>query len=220
MSTDSRILPPNFSSIYKIQSIEGYDPLYIRRYTELISAMQRGKPDIIPPFGFNRIITPHDLENKFINLLNVKYVLSLSEINNPDYRLAFEEGQTKIYENLNVLPRAFFVSSVVTAKDKSDAIEKMFTDMDFSKTAVVEDSGFSNQFSVGKSTIIDYSDNEVIVQTDNQESGFLVLLDSFYPTWKAKIDDRDTKIFITNYNFRGIEVPKGKHTVRFYISLL
>ena len=220
MSTDSRILPPNFSSIYKIQSIEGYDPLYIRRYTELISAMQRGKPDIIPPFGFNRIITPHDLENKFINLLNVKYVLSLSEINNPDYRLAFEEGQTKIYENLNVLPRAFFVSSVVTAKDKSDAIEKMFTDMDFSKTAVVEDSGFSNQFSVGKSTIIDYSDNEVIVQTDNQESGFLVLLDSFYPTWKAKIDGKDTKIFITNYNFRGIAVPAGKHTVRFYISLL
>ncbi|MBI2420760.1 MAG: YfhO family protein [Candidatus Levybacteria bacterium] len=58
MSTDSRILPPNFSSIYRLKSIDGYDPLYLLRYGELIAASERNSPNIDPPFGFNRIITP------------------------------------------------------------------------------------------------------------------------------------------------------------------
>ena len=32
MSVDSRILPPNFSAFYKIQSLDIYDPLYLLRY--------------------------------------------------------------------------------------------------------------------------------------------------------------------------------------------
>jgi uncharacterized membrane protein YfhO len=152
--------------------------------------------------------------------LNVKYVLSLSEISNTSYRLVFEEGQTKVYENMSVMPRTFFATEVINTKDKSESIIKMFDNLDFSKTAVVENSGLAGQFSLGKATITSYSDNEVIIQTDNQGPGFLVFLDSFYPTWKAKIDDNDTKIFITDYNFRGIQVPEGFHTIKFYTSLL
>ncbi len=50
MTTDSRILPPNFSVVYKLEDIAGYDPLYLSRYAELIAASQRNKPDINPPF--------------------------------------------------------------------------------------------------------------------------------------------------------------------------
>lgn len=49
MTTDARILPPNFSIMYFIQTIDGYDPLYLRRYGELIAAMERNNPDIAPP---------------------------------------------------------------------------------------------------------------------------------------------------------------------------
>ncbi|HEX8965171.1 MAG TPA: YfhO family protein, partial [Patescibacteria group bacterium] len=83
MTTDSRILAPNFSDMYHLQSIDGYDPLYLRRYAEYISASERGNPDIHSPFGFIRIITPQNYSSRLINLLGVKYILSLSDIESP-----------------------------------------------------------------------------------------------------------------------------------------
>ena len=57
------------------------------------------------------------------------------------------------------------------------------------------------------------------MKTNNVGEGFLVLTDSYYPTWQASIDGKETKIYLTDYNFRGIIVPKGEHTVEFYDKL-
>jgi uncharacterized membrane protein YfhO len=44
---------------------------------------------------------------------------------------------------------------------------------------------------------------------------FLVLTDSFYPTWKAHIDGKPTQIYLTDFSFRGVVVPSGDHHVEF-----
>lgn len=224
MTEDSRILPSNFSAIYRIQSVDGYDPLYLRRYAELIAASERGKPDISTPLGFNRIITPNIYTSKIIDLLGVKYVLSLSDLDSPKLRKVFQEGQTQVYENKEVLPRTFFVQQVEIANSKNEAIKKMFQkEFNMGGMAVVE--GMYTRLlpqvlSVGKAEIISYKPNKVIIKTENSGEGFLVLTDSFYPTWHARVDGAPTKIYRTDYNFRGIIVPKGKHIVEFYITLI
>ena len=226
MNADSRILPPNFSSIYRLQSVEGYDPLYLKRYAELIAASERGTGNINPPFGFNRIITPHNYESKIIDLLGVKYILSLSDITSDKLTKVFQEGETRIYENKEVLPKVFFVRKIQTVRSKDEAIKEIFN-KDFSprNTAIVElpagvninpPLGWTN----GRADIVEYSANKVVIKTENKSQGFLVLTDSFYPTWRAKIDGNKTKIYRTDYNFRGIFVPKGKHTIEFYVTLL
>ena len=216
------------SVIYKLQSVDGYDPLYLRRYGELIAASQRGKPRIDPPFGFNRIITPHNFESKIIDLLGVKYVLSLLDLKSAKLKKVFQEGQTRVYENKNVAPRAFFVDKIVYAKDKNEVISAMFDkDFDARKMAVVEVVENSRgvlsdpplRWTKGEAEIIAYTENKVVINTKNEGEGFLVLTDTFYPTWRAKIDGKDSKIFITNYNFRGIIVPAGIHRIEFYSSL-
>jgi len=224
MTTDSQILPPNFSSIYRLQSVDGYDPLYLQRYGELITAMERNRPDITPPFGFNRIITPHNFESKIANLLGVKYVLSLTELNLPSFKKVFQEGQTIVYENFKVNPRAFFVKSLEFAGSKQEAINLMFANSFDPKTTTVVENADNNlkairELTIGKTNIINYSENKVIIQTQNQESGFLVLTDSFYPTWKATIDGKETKIYRTDYNFRGVVIPGGNHKIEFYDTL-
>src|SRR5690606_9483313 len=78
-TTDDRILAPNISTFYRIESIEGYDPLYLKDYAEFISLSERQAADISPPFGFNRIITPKNLNSDLVDFLNVKYILSLTE---------------------------------------------------------------------------------------------------------------------------------------------
>jgi hypothetical protein len=223
MTTDSRIFPPNFSSIYRLESVDGYDPLYLQRYGELIIAAERNKPDIAPPFGFNRIITPHNYGSKIMDLSGVKYILSLSSLNSPRVKKVFQEGQTIIYENLNVLPRAFFAEKLEPAKNGQEAINFMF-DRSFNpgKIAVVEnfESGMlSKRFEVGQVNINVYSENKIVLKTANGGLGFLVLTDSYYPAWKATVDGKITKIYRTDYNFRGVIVPPGNHLVEFFTTL-
>ena len=229
MTTDSRLLPPNFSTVYRLQSVDGYDPLYMRRYAEIIAASERGKSNITPPFGFNRIITPHNADSRIIDLLGVRYILSMTDLPKEKYTKVLEEGQTKVYKNPRAFPRAFFVASIKTAHDKQAAINLLFDQsIDLHKVAIVEDSNgsFKETFSSGKVHIGDYQANSVHLKTDNKSSGFLVLMDSYYPTWHAQVCSiendscRDARIYRTNYQFRGILVPAGKHHIIFRNSLL
>lgn len=220
MTTDSRILPPNFPTVYKIQSVDGYDPLYLERYGELIIASERKSSNINPPFGFNRIITPHNFDSKIIDLLGVKYILSLSDLSSKNLEKVFQEGQTQIYENKDFFPRAFFIEKTISVKDKNDAIKKLFINKDnLDKTAIVEEFDSSN-WTVGEVQIKNYEENKIILETKNEGNGFLVLTDSFYPTWHAKIDGKETKIFRADFNFRGVVISEGSHVVEFYITLL
>lgn len=220
MEADSRILPPNFSSIYKIQDIDGYDPLYSERYAELIAASERGRADIKPPFGFNRIITPHSYTSKIIDLLGVKYILSLNDISLPNLSKVFQEGETRIYQNKNFLPRVFFVSRTIFSFNKTNSIEKLFKNINnLSDLAIVEGLKDS-KWSKGSIEVLRYDNNSVMLKTQNPGDGFLILTDSYYPAWHASIDGREVKILRTDFNFRGIPVPSGTHTINFYINLL
>lgn len=229
MAVDDRILPPNFSIMYYTMTVDGYDPLYLRRYAELIAASERGKPDISPPFGFNRIITPKNYDSRIIDLLGVKYVFGLDELESEKLVKVLTEGQTKVFENLDVYNRAFFVKRVISAKNKQDAINKMFDrDIELRESAIVE--GWDRELEVfgikgAKVEIGEYKSNRVVINTNNQRSGFLVLTDSYYPAWKAFVCDRngdkcrEAKIYITDYNFRGVVVPAGRNSVVFEMGL-
>lgn len=229
MSTDDRIFPPNFSIMYFTQTADGYDPLYLRRYGELIAAMERGKPDISPPFGFNRIIQPHNYNSKIADLLGIKYVLSLGDLSSPKLKKAMDEGQTKVYENKEAYDRAFFANNIVGSNNKQESIKFLFDEkIDLRKSAVVEGWDLDKKIFKTRNSIVDLADyrsNEITIKTDNSGEGFLVLTDSYYPTWHAKVCDinknncKDTKIYLTDYNFRGVVVQSGKHTIIFYNTL-
>ncbi|MBI5123515.1 YfhO family protein [Candidatus Roizmanbacteria bacterium] len=227
MATDSRILPPNFSTVYHLQSVGGYDPLYSRRYGELIAASERGNPDIHIPFGFNRIVNPANANSRIMDLLGVKYVLSFSELKDNKFIKATEEGQTKVYRNIKALPRAFFVTNVKSVKDKQSSINALFDlSLDLSSTAIIEDWKGDSTFGSGEVKIDDYSEEKIVLHTRNDKKGFLVLIDTFYPTWRSRIclinliNCVNTNIYLTDYNFRGIIVPPGRHGIVFYNSLL
>ncbi|MEK7502084.1 MAG: YfhO family protein [Patescibacteria group bacterium] len=224
MSADKRILPPNFSIMYKIQTLDGYDPLYLRRYGELIAALERGEPNINPPFGFNRIINPLNYSSSLIDLMNVKYILSIDPITDSKFSEIFRDGSIKIYENKSVIDRAFFVEKTITSKSKQETINEIFNkELNFKKSAIVEnvinDDLFNKNWSSGDMKFLKYSENKVTLRTKNIGDGFLVFTDAYYPNWRAKIDGKQTEIYLTNFNYRGIVVPSGEHEIEFYITM-
>jgi uncharacterized membrane protein YfhO len=60
-----------------------------------------------------------------------------------------------------------------------------------------------------------FQPNEVVIETEARAPGFLVLTDSFYPGWKAFVDEGEQPIHRANYLFRAVRVPAGRHTVHF-----
>lgn len=226
VTTDPRIFPPNFSVMYGLQTIEGYDPLYLLRFGELIAASERGNPDIKPPFGFNRMITPRNYNSKIFDLLGVKFILSLKEENSPKLRKVFQEGETRIYENTNTIPRIFLVGKFIETNDKSESI-KLLTDksIDLKDIAIIEKSENLNfkqhqNWQKGDVTIISYKENQVLLSVNSLTESILILTDVFYPTWRARVDAVETKIYQADYTLRAIIVPRGQHKVTFYLNRL
>lgn len=222
MSTDRRIFPPNFPIAYKLQSVDGYDPLYLLRYGELVAASERGKPDIAPPFGFNRIITPQNYSSKIIDLMNVKYILSLTDLDSPKLGLVLKEGETRVYYNKEFFPRTFFVYNYQFAENPQRAIELLLDEkINLHKKVVLEEALPAELIKLTKEEVInsavieEYQENQVLVDARTAQKGFLVLTDSYYPGWRAFIDGKETKIYRANYNFRAIIVPPGEHKVIF-----
>ena len=184
----------------------------------MVAALERKEPNILPPFGFNRILSPKNYESRLVDLMNVKYILSMNALNSPKLSLAFEEGNTKVYYNKNYFPRAFLVNDFIIASDKQQAINLLYDEkIDLHKSVVLEDFSGAKNIKVDKFTgeakITSYEDNQVKIQTNSNADCFLVLTDSFYPGWQVFIDGKKGEIYRAYYNFRAVSISKGVYQV-------
>ena len=69
--------------------------------------------------------------------------------------------------------------------------------------------------STGRAQVARSEKNRVVCRVNADSAGYLVLLDSYYPGWKATVDGRKAKILRANFAFRAVSVPGGDHTVEF-----
>lgn len=60
-----------------------------------------------------------------------------------------------------------------------------------------------------------YQNHLVEIEAEAKRDGVLVLLDSYYPGWKAFIDGKEVKIYRANGFFRAVKIPAGRHLVKF-----
>ncbi len=138
-------------------------------------------------------------------------------------------GDVKVYENLDVQPRAYLVNQWTSVDDSEEALALLQSGtVDFRQHAVVENApAFSTQrhaedapaTKIGTIQLIDYAPEEVTLQVNvegvGNEPALLVLSDVYYPGWQATVDGIDTPIYAANQIFRGLFVPPGEHEVTF-----
>jgi hypothetical protein len=60
----------------------------------------------------------------------------------------------------------------------------------------------------------------IVVRVSSNGGGFLVLSESYYPGWRARIGDRDVPVQRTNLALQGVTVPSGEHVVTFEFDSL
>lgn len=218
MTADRRIFPPNFSIMYHIEDVAGYDPLYLLNYAQLVQAWSSNSPDINPG-KFNRILTPQNYDSFITDLLNVKYVLSLSDLNSAKLVLKYQEGETRVYENINSFPRAYFVEDYIKAKDLQDEVNLMFSlSGNLRKVAISREYiniKASKIQSNEKVEIIKKEENSFVLKTYTQAERLLVISEIHYPSWKVYIDNQESLVYKVNIALRGVIVPEGEHIIQF-----
>ena len=214
---------------FHIPAVEGYDPLYIKRYGEFITTAGDGKIGKLSHRTVN--LNKNGLyTEKILNLLGVKYILHTISDNRHiwafpfwkypnQFELIYKDEKHEIYENKKALPRAFLAYDFEIEKDNQAIIDRMFAeDFDLAKTVIFEENPgveLETDKEPGEVKIINYTPNKIEISLVSSKDGVLFLSDNYYPGWKAVIDGEERKIYRADYTFRAVFVPKGEHKVLF-----
>ncbi|MBU0618992.1 YfhO family protein [Patescibacteria group bacterium] len=218
LTNQKRIFAPNLNMPYKLATPDGYEPLYLKRYGEFIGLLEWGDQVNLANLAFNRIIIPNNYNSRLFDLLGVKYILSLQDIDSPKLKPISQAGETRIYENTQSFPRAFLVYDYQVADSKQAAAEFLLDEnIDLRKTVILEQNpGLQLEMPAEeKLEIVSYKANQVLIKTESETKALLILTDSYYPTWQALIDGQTTEIFMADYTFRAVVVPAGSHEIEF-----
>ncbi len=214
----------------KVGGVEGYDPLYIGRYGELLSSGIDGS--LHAPERSVVSLSKNSLySERLLDLLGVKYIIHKVSDDHAVWAFPFwkypagqfvniyHDSKYEIYKNTKSYPRAFLVGNYYVSVDKSKMISKIFDKkFDLLKNAVIENKPTMQlpQGASGSAQIISYTPNKVEIKTNTNGNMLLVLTDPMYPGWKAKLDGNTARIERADYAFRSIEIPAGAHTIIFY----
>ena len=189
---------------YFYPSIGGYTGAKLAHYQDMIDRLLMAGPQ-----GINMPI---------LDMLNVKYISAGQQLPFPGLEQVYAGNNNYVYENTDVLPKAFFVDSVVTAESPLDAVQHMEPGSGFNpaEAAIVEtDEQLRASANANASVqISSYDANSITLTTSAQNPGFLVLSEIYYPAgWKATLDGEPTQIYKTNFVLRGFQIPAGEHTL-------
>lgn len=207
-----KLLLTSNNMLFKVQSVAQSDFALGLKNTIKINELLEGKS------AEGHLYDPKNRErvkklSKLLGFLNVKYVLTKEVINSPHYLLA-EMGKYKIYQNKDFLPRALVVNNFShTSAPIVPALKGFQTELRLSR--FIED---NPQGKNRKAVILNYQPTSIAIGVKSSKEGYLLLTDAFYPGWKATVNGKETKVYLSDYAFRAVKIPEGESAVRFWFQ--
>ncbi len=138
----------------------------------------------------------------------------------PAYKLV-HSGDVKIYENLEVLPRAFGLYQAVVASGDEDALALLRSPAtDPAGEVILTEASPLEALAPGPDTrpavrFLAYEPEQVRLEAQFDRPGYLVLTDAYYPGWEAEVDGQPAPILRTDIYFRAVALEAGQHQVVF-----
>ncbi len=183
-NSQGMIMDRNQGMIDRIFMMEGYTPLALQRaYAPLASVDQ------------------------VYDLLNVKYKTVTNE----------QTRSLSVERHNTYFPRAFFMYRMHVVHGDQELVSYVKSpEFDHRTTAVLEkEPSFTLAPTPGEpqwsARITGYENNKIELDLSTDRDGLLVLSEIFYPGWTAYIDGKETEVYCTDYNLRGVFVPQGNH---------
>lgn len=223
------IFPANMWVPFKISSLQGYDGIYPLNTAKLLAIIDSDNLDSAPKPRWGIV---GNFNSNILDQTNTRFLLAVkrdaqgrassngkvSVTIPPKYKEVFENKGVAILENTQSLPRVYLTKQVIKASD-IDTLKLMQDDNFPIRTiSITDDFEFNNNPTETSNVELTYNtltNSHVQIKAISNTDAYLVVLDSFYPGWKAFIDGKESTIHRTNYNFRGVFLPKGTHIIEF-----
>ena len=209
-------------SSYFHKSIGGYSAVMPRRFKEVYEfEIQKAMSDL------GSIIDPQTLSLTssipVINAFNIKYLIVGTEKGDIPIVNPFHNGNAWFVkelkkvnsadEEIKTLGKIETRDVAVFREEKDDS--KSLIDINLHKRGL----GQLDNFSVDSLATIKldlYKPNHLIYTSNNANDGYAVFSEIYYKDgWKATIDGKQSTIDKVDYTLRGMNIPKGKHTIEF-----
>ena len=126
-------------------------------------------------------------------------------------------GDVKIDENLDNLPQPFIVHRAQVIPGDEETVAAM-RDPAFqpSETVILaEPPRLQSQPAAGSDRVevVSYAPERIVADAELAGDGYLVLMDTYYPGWEARVDGRTVPILRANLIGRAVELPAGRHRI-------
>jgi hypothetical protein len=221
---------PNTNALYGIESVDGYMSLVPEYVASVWGDAIHSSGIVNQTVGVTTdgrfVVTPSFI--RIASAFNVKYVVTPSPVDHPSLVRIPVEGDAFLYENRSVLPRAYVVNEARVVSSDQDALDVMASDafrpldevLLFERDALntegerIGDSGAMTG-AAGLALIESYGAHRVDIRVSMRRSGYLVLADTYYPGWQAKLDGRPVQVLRANVSQRAVYVSEGDHRIVF-----
>ena len=207
------IYSPRSSFFHK--SIGGYSAVMPRRFKEVYEyQIQRAMSNL------GEIIDPKTLSLNssipVINAFNIKYLIVGTEKGDIPIVNPFHNGNAWFIQELRKVNSADEeLKTFGKIETRNVALIRPDNTGSYSKAGVRIKNKFITD-SLATITLDFYKPNHLIYTSNNTNDGYAVFSEIYYKYgWKATIDGKESTIDKVDYTLRGMDIPKGKHTIEF-----
>jgi membrane protein YfhO len=211
------LMAANMPMLYGLYGVAGYDGMTPRHIDEVI----RSTASTLSVLGSGHLAEVPIFFSPVRDLLGIRHILVPPDLtlNEPGLSLQYQAGDARIYRNEAALPRAFVVPRA-RCLDEGQALRLIQQRaVDFRNEVIL--TGCTAAPRIGGDTftatvvIEHYAPQRVVITATSDRGGYLVLTDTWFPGWSARVDGQDAQVERADYAFRAVRVESGRHEVQF-----
>lgn len=189
----------NFGDWFSIDEMMGYQPGVIRYVHRVLSS---GRPHVR-------------------DLMAVSHYLSRAPARDNQKQVFEGKSGIKVYENPAAFPRIWAAHQFRSMANEEEAAAVVIDNKyDFRRTVILETVApdVKDCAAPDHLHLASYQPARVVIATDLGCNALVVLADTWFPGWKARVDGREAPIYRAYSFLRSVPVPAGKHQLIFEYS--
>lgn len=226
---DGRVLLLGFGSAgnltfhHQLDGVGGYNPLVTLQYLDYVSLANRGRLEPREPLDrFVHSVVPGRIHSGLFDAASIRFVISAVPLAGDGLRRLARYGvhplthrPVLLYENERALPRAYLAYRTRRATSTQDLERWLGADFDGHQTTVFEGDApaLSGPAEIETVPVTRVRPERLSFAVSPERPALLVLTDSWYPGWEARVDGVPAPVLRVNANFRGVPLPAGARHV-------
>ena len=213
VSSEGAGYQPNMLSYYQVPVVSGYSTVMSNRYRTFVN---QAMPGVV--ITLNGIMTLPDPDPDVLRIMNVKYLISIRELDDPLLEEVFFANNNYLYRIRDWVPRAYCADRVQKYEESKFIpydLDRWASESRF--PAAIDISvpfpGGVQQPDCKISDMFAYT-NGLAVNVTAARDALLVLGYADDPNWRVMVNGDPAELVAVNGMFLGVVLPQGTHSVR------